>query len=777
MQGSTLVSQVLNQHRKHVQKRRRILHNVFESPIKLYPHFRYKQPLILYLLERMQHHQIRLLPSPKLDQDNIRHLIPLHDFQKIWQRLQTSKIQSLSQITTQNNTIKSYTDWSTSITYASIRNRFTNVEILPEFYKCLLTTFATNDLNQELDKDTEYPLSYETPYPEVFREVVPLTPENMHVYTDGSLKDKCMGSAAIFTDGNTEIQIILGKLENVNQSSTKSELLAINLALQAAHCEQSLTIYTDSNSSIKAIQSFCDPETSIRAKLKLSNASILNRIHHLMEKRKNTLTEFKWIKGHSGIHFNEVADKYANKARELANPTAFFNIVDPLISQHTFHKQVLMDNFIPIVLQKHFEQQNMFQIQSRIIETYKILWPHSVATPDIPSIMNIVKAGRDEQNRLDGKANYEHAWRVNLILNKMYTLEQMAKMSDTVDTTCRRCKREAETTLHILTCQSTRSQADMLNTKMREILTYRLGSANSSQLLVKQPLTISGVVTKFISIIDFNNHAFLTNPVALGFVTHDFYNDISIILPQMKPSTIKRLSILAIESWLTVIYKYIWIKRNDETFLPAKHERFDGEYIHLQRRQAKLRPFKNIDAVHSTANSQSTTQGNTNNSTIASLSATPILQNQQPYRKPNKRARTSIVIRSKYFLPQGSKLIVRTQQTVEPQSTSTHSQDPNNDEFLLEAKYREEQRKIPRQIFRPKVPPRRKPADNPTTQTRIIPQTSEASALQNCKRKLSDSNQPDTVIPPYSYPNSTEKEPPDKRQKFADNDPDVNDVL
>jgi ribonuclease HI len=350
IQPDDLTAQVIAAHTTQVQKRRRILHNLLEMPIKLYKNFSRRQPFILHIATRLQNYHIRFLSSPNMDRDNIRQVIPLDKAQPIWKQLQLSKINNVSALRTMNNTVKSYKTWSESIGATAIRNRFINREELPPFYKTIIETLSGIE-NQDFTMDEEYPINLTpNPFPQ-HRPIVPYSAQTSHIYTDGSLKNNVMGSSAIFTDNVTETHAIRGKPSPSNASSTRAELFAIFIALAASHPNQNLILYTDSQSAIKAITSFGKPLTGIRKQLKLSNYSILNSIHALIKDKGDASLVFQWIKGHSGIEFNERADVEANLARRHEPETILNRPHNSIITQYAFQNQVLLDQFIPSALQ------------------------------------------------------------------------------------------------------------------------------------------------------------------------------------------------------------------------------------------------------------------------------------------------------------------------------------------------------------------------------------------------------------------------------------------
>ena len=123
------------------------------------------------------------------------------------------------------------------------------------------------------------------------------------IYTDGSKSDDKVGSAAIYQ--NEKVLISLPK----NASVFTAELIAIQAAIRmiSTKNERKFVIYSDSKSSIEAIQKYASKHELI--------IQIQTALQELTENRKEI--EICWIPAHVGVQGNEEADKAAKEASSL----------------------------------------------------------------------------------------------------------------------------------------------------------------------------------------------------------------------------------------------------------------------------------------------------------------------------------------------------------------------------------------------------------------------------------------------------------------------------
>lgn len=134
----------------------------------------------------------------------------------------------------------------------------------------------------------------------------------INYYTDGSASpNPGPGGFAVIRDGSPHI---LGSEEG-ETTNIRMEGKAIVAALQDANGEP-CTIHTDSEFWINVITKWAPGWQAKGWKKKggeIKNLDIVQEATALYEQSKATLV---WVRGHVGTELNELADVWANKARE-----------------------------------------------------------------------------------------------------------------------------------------------------------------------------------------------------------------------------------------------------------------------------------------------------------------------------------------------------------------------------------------------------------------------------------------------------------------------------
>jgi ribonuclease HI len=156
---------------------------------------------------------------------------------------------------------------------------------------------------------------------------------SVEFYTDGSLTPNFPPSIdkqdtnLVYTDMGAAFCVnnepLLSVQANLSlwPSSTRTELVAIFLALLTSPINAKIKIYTDSQSAILMINN--QYNKSGRKLLKQTNSLILLKINMLLQEKKMDLKLVK-VKGHSGDKMNEMADKLA---KSTSNSSNYFTMV------------------------------------------------------------------------------------------------------------------------------------------------------------------------------------------------------------------------------------------------------------------------------------------------------------------------------------------------------------------------------------------------------------------------------------------------------------------
>src|SRR5258708_18276825 len=115
--------------------------------------------------------------------------------------------------------------------------------------------------------------------------------------------------------------------QNLVQSNTTAELLAIYKALIFTPSQANLHIKTDSEWAIKALSENSKRHTNENF-ANISNTNIIRPAINKMRKWAGATT-FEWIKGHSGIEGNEGTDKLAAEGASQRNTQNTLFITSP----------------------------------------------------------------------------------------------------------------------------------------------------------------------------------------------------------------------------------------------------------------------------------------------------------------------------------------------------------------------------------------------------------------------------------------------------------------
>ena len=157
------------------------------------------------------------------------------------------------------------------------------------------TTITINWLPRHKDTITEAELHQH------FRALVAGLPPSLHLYTDGSKTDECVGASVWSSECALSFRL------PAHTSVFSSELFAIDKAIYYALTSRhhSTVIFSDSMSALQAIESGRTDTNEIQG-------NIINKLNSC---RKSFC--LVWVPGHSRIRGNEQADMLARSAAEL----------------------------------------------------------------------------------------------------------------------------------------------------------------------------------------------------------------------------------------------------------------------------------------------------------------------------------------------------------------------------------------------------------------------------------------------------------------------------
>ena len=141
----------------------------------------------------------------------------------------------------------------------------------------------------------------------------------VEIFTDGACKGNPGpgGWGALLRFGPHEKELFGGERETTNN---RMELTAVIRALQALNRPSAVHVHTDSQYVQKGISEWL-PSWKKRGWMTADRKPVKNADlwRKLVEEEKRHEVTWKWVKGHNGDHYNEIADDLATSAaREIA---------------------------------------------------------------------------------------------------------------------------------------------------------------------------------------------------------------------------------------------------------------------------------------------------------------------------------------------------------------------------------------------------------------------------------------------------------------------------
>lgn len=274
------------------------------------------------------------------------------------------------------------------------------------------------------------------------------SPDFLVWFTDGSL-DSARSQAGCAALSDTEHHLASFNGIPGSLSSTSAELGGIYLALKNTPLDRPVVITTDSQAAIGAAKS---PLRNTRAQLKDPNMILHEAIQGILASRTASTT-FRWIKGHSGIYENELADSLANEARENAAPPLFPPLHRTLSNQYFLsHGSVELSEYARSVLKRQSDHahETIF-LNSHQGLRLKGASPMSrlIAKEALHSVQPREPALFTSQSN-----STQRSFRWKFISGYLPTMERQSKWKPDLyqESTCLRCHSAVETTDHVLSC-------------------------------------------------------------------------------------------------------------------------------------------------------------------------------------------------------------------------------------------------------------------------------------------------------------------------------------
>jgi ribonuclease HI len=465
--------------------------------------------------------------------------------------------------------------------------------------------------------------------------VIPASQDNIHVgytftgarvlslYTDGSMKGMGMGSACLFVEEgeqNVEFQF---RPSQTNPSADKAELTAILEGLLKCSSSIKLSIFTDSQNSIKFIDTL-KGKPSERNILKINNYPIVERINHELQ-RFDTRPKLYWVKGHQDDPNNNTVDSLAQSARlDLNIEPKDINIYKTGLALkrdlHLYHQanedelhSVYRTDTYP---RSFFKNQFSLSLRQSNITRLNRKWGEECPelnddderdnsarkaaieldlAPDYDLTTTALNSVLGRVNHFDSSNQQVHSFRLNLInRDTLYTLDlliEQCKYWVRKGNTCVHCKEELETYEHIWECKFLQDHFDQFKERTHELLQEQMKTRCSKN---KTPLTdtlqdmIASSTDKFFFFDQGQREnelrRFLSSPEAKGIITPQSFRNFNerINLEDGAPGGWLYTTIVA--SWTRALYELWWKPR---TKLIQKEQRQEIKAIEKKRKLDK----------------------------------------------------------------------------------------------------------------------------------------------------------------------------------------------
>lgn len=239
--------------------------------------------------------------------------------------------------------------------------------------------------------------------------------EGISVFTDGSVLDGkkvgCGIHIMIPNEGTYDVSYCMNDYASIFQAELTALKMAAELLLQEERREEIINLYSDSLSSIQALNSLIINSTAVKECLKN-----LNRLGN------NNVVKVSWVKAHEGTIGNEKADTLA-KQGAVSEAGEIIEILPPLSKQKKAIREFYYDKWT-----KEFKRNKQ-------AKQTKLFFPQ----PNQKRAHELINRSRSELSLLVKTVSGHNFLRKHRFLQNLCFLKK-----------CRLCNFEEESSLHIL---------------------------------------------------------------------------------------------------------------------------------------------------------------------------------------------------------------------------------------------------------------------------------------------------------------------------------------
>jgi ribonuclease HI len=588
-----LVGQVLRASQTIWQKNCQTQANLFECPIIHKNKRRYFIPYLSFLLFK---NKLQLRPLANHSQPletNISHLLTMQEYQDHHRSLFKYKFTTVRELLTESQGETYTLDFDSWTKQKTCRRKFEYNLFLPRFFQTVISKIAVIEDDIDLTSGTisytdhrynprEYSItqfkfqiqpwiSYTYDSPPTPSHSAP----SITVWTDGSLD--CNTSQAGYgiaytTDYQlnefTEFANQSVRIDHQYASSKTTEARAVFQALQYPNKETAITIKTDSKTTLDNIKVFSNSNTTLRQKLKVTDHHIIDQITQLHKDFENPPI-FEWVKGHSGLIFNERADQLAKIGASGSNYQPVSAVTTPTIPIILHREGAIIGSYAATTIKAdHYTKQ-----RTRTRNRLDRLWPlQRNQAINHKATCNLAYMGLRTSNYLDSSKFRERAFRIKvhnhtLPVNSLVTTW---KKYENQSNLCPRCKQFPENIHHLWDCEVSLNQWQTLRFTATTLMVPRQQTSFDFKVIKQKTFPVTPSL--LLDALGATNSSFLKSNLARGIITHqDQHKFRNFILKHSKVADLNQSDILqwmnlALSCWMSSIYHNLWKHRNREQF-------------------------------------------------------------------------------------------------------------------------------------------------------------------------------------------------------------------